>query len=148
MLNTLLTLSVLGSLSFTSASSLGISKTSVSAAPTLNFTSLPHTPFSGTPSTRGALTATSIGTSIIPAASVLPAETTYPANGKLNQAEPAPYVPAGGVGIGNNASIPVYDIQSDYDYESLVCIVSPKCQAKSMLMAYSRPSLSTKHGLS
>jgi hypothetical protein len=66
------------------------------------------------------LTATSIGTGIVEASSIAPAETTYPADGKLHNAEPAPYTPAGGVGT--NGSIPVYNAKSDFDYESLVCI--------------------------
>lgn len=125
MLNALLMLSVLGSLPSTSAYALQARETSVSAAPTASFlTSQPHTPFSGTPSTTGALTATSIGTSITEAASVAPAQTTYPSDGTLHQAEPAPYEPAGGVGL--NGSIPVYNAKSDFDYESLVSIDSSK----------------------
>lgn len=126
MWNQFLALSLLGSLPFTSASPFDIfaretSSSSVSAAPTQSHpTSLPHTPFSGTPLTTGALTASSIGSGITEAASVAPAETTYPSDGKLHNAEPAPYVPAGGVGT--NGSIPVYNAQSDFDYESLVCI--------------------------
>lgn len=92
---------------------------SPSAPPTASHPgSLPHTPFTGTPTTTGALTASSIGTGIAEASSVAPAQTTYASNGKLQDAEPAPYVPAGGVGV--NGSIPEYNAKSDFDYESLV----------------------------
>jgi hypothetical protein len=123
-------LSVFGSLPFTSASPLearqdspSVSVSTILGPPTHSFhSSQPHTPFSGTPSTTGALTATSVGTGITEAASIAPAETAYHGDGKLHKAEPAPYVPAGGVGT--NGSIPVYNAQSDFDYESLVCILS------------------------
>lgn len=98
------------------------SVTTILGPPTHSFhSSQPHTPFSGTPSTTGALTATSIGTGITPAASIAPAETTYHGDGKLHNPEPAQFVPAGGVGT--NGSIPVYNAKSDFDYESLVCIM-------------------------
>lgn len=118
-------LSVMGHLPFVSASPLEVRETSlVSAAPTRSYnTSAPHTPFSGTATTTGALTAISIGSSITEAASVAPAETTYLSDGTLHQAEPAPFDPAGGVGT--NGSIPVYNAQSDFDYESLVCTNIP-----------------------
>ncbi|KAJ5279492.1 Protein rds1 [Penicillium angulare] len=93
------------------------SSSSVSAPPTRSHpTSLPHSSYTGTALTSGALTASSVGTGIS-SGSVSPAETTYPSDGKLHNAEPAPYVPAGGVGT--NGSIPVYNAQSDFDYESL-----------------------------
>ena len=124
-------LSVLGSLPFVSASpmearqdslSMSMSVTTISGPPTRSFhSSQPHTPFSGTPTTTGALTATSIGTGITKAASIAPAETIYHGDGKLHNPEPARYVPAGGVGT--NGSIPVYNAKSDFDYESLVCIL-------------------------
>lgn len=79
--------------------------------------SRPHTPFSGSPSATGALTATSVGKGI-PGEGVLPAATTYRSDGKLHNAEPALYVPA--EGVGTNGSIPVYNVRSDFDYESLV----------------------------
>lgn len=121
----LLMLTMMGYLPYNSASPLAARETtSISAAPTRSFmTSEPHTPFSGTATTTGALTASSIGSSITESASTAPAETTYPSDGKLHNAEPAPYVPAGGVGT--NGSIPVYKPQSDFDYESLVCTSIP-----------------------
>ncbi|KAJ5705835.1 hypothetical protein N7536_001524 [Penicillium majusculum] len=75
-----------------------------------------YTPFTGTPTTTGALTASSVGTGIS-RGGVAPAATTYSADGNLHHSEPAPYVPAGGVGT--NGSTPVYNTKSDFDYESL-----------------------------
>ena len=127
MWNSVWMLSVLGSMPLASASPVvarqappsSVSVSTIVGPPTHTFpTSQPHTPFSGTPSTTGALTATSVGTGIVAAFSIAPAETTYHADGKLHNAEPAPYVPAGGVGT--NGSIPVYNAKSDFDYESLV----------------------------
>lgn len=126
MWNILPLLSVLGSVPFASAIPNGIviarettaSLESVSAPPVRSYqTSEPHTPFSGTPSTTGALTASSIGSGIS-SEGVAPGATTYPSDGKLHDAEPAPYVPAGGVGT--NGSTPVYNAKSDFDYQSLV----------------------------
>lgn len=92
--------------------------TSISAPPVRSHpSSEPHTPFSGTPLTTGALTASSIGSGIS-SGGVAPGATTYPSDGNLHNAEPAPYVPAGGVGT--NGSTPVYNAKSDFDYESLV----------------------------
>jgi hypothetical protein len=91
---------------------------SMSAPPLRSYhTSQPHTPFTGTPSTTGALTASSIGTGIS-SGGVIPGATSYPGDGQLHDAEPAPYDPAGGVGT--NGSTPVYNTKSDFDYESLV----------------------------
>ncbi|CAG7928918.1 unnamed protein product [Penicillium olsonii] len=94
-----------------------IEASSVSAPP-LESHSTPeaHTPFTETATTTGALTATSVGTGI-PSAGVPPGATSYPADGNLHHAEPAPYDPAGGVGT--NGSTPVYNARSDFDYESL-----------------------------
>ncbi|OQE10208.1 hypothetical protein PENVUL_c004G06652 [Penicillium vulpinum] len=90
---------------------------SASAPPLRSYnSSKPHTPFAGTPTTTGALTASSIGTGI-PPGGVAAGATAYPGDGSLHHAEPAPYVPAGGVGT--NGSIPVYNTKSDFDYESL-----------------------------
>ena len=76
-----------------------------------------HGPFSGTPTTTGALSTTVTGTAI-PALPANPAETTYPADGALHDPQPAPYTPNGG--LGTNGTEPVYKPQSDFDYESLV----------------------------
>ncbi|KAJ5347614.1 uncharacterized protein N7506_000867 [Penicillium brevicompactum] len=94
-----------------------IESSSISAPPLRNHsTSEPHTPFTGTATTTGALTATSIGTGI-PSEGVAAGATSYPADGKLHHAEPAPFDPAGGVGT--NGSTPVYNTKSDFDFESL-----------------------------
>ncbi|KAJ5160064.1 Protein rds1 [Penicillium canariense] len=125
MWNSFLFLSVLGAVPLSSAIPNGIviarqtsaSSVSVSGPPLRSHpSSQSHTPFSGTPSTTGALTASSIGSGIS-SAGVPPGATTYPSDGKLHNAEPAPYVPAGGVGT--NGSTPVYNARSDFDYESL-----------------------------
>ncbi|KAJ5106136.1 Protein rds1 [Penicillium angulare] len=116
MLNSMLWLAAVGYMPIASASPLSASIPP--APPTASHpNSQPHTPFTGTPTTTGALTASSIGTGIAEASSIAPAETTYASNGKLQNAEPAPYVPAGGVGT--SGSIPVYNAKSDFDYESL-----------------------------
>lgn len=114
--NSALWLGVLGIMPLASASPLVVSAPPTASHPA----SLPHTPYTGTPTTTGALTASSIGTGIVESASIAPAETTYVSNGKLQNAEPAPYVPAGGVGT--SGQIPVYNAKSDFDYESLVNI--------------------------
>ncbi|KAJ5656313.1 Protein rds1 [Penicillium longicatenatum] len=93
------------------------SSASISAPPTRSHpTSLPHSAYNGTATITGAITASSIGTGI-PPGSVAHSATTYPSDGKLHNAEPAPFDPAGG--IGTNGSIPVYNAKSDFDYESL-----------------------------
>lgn len=82
--------------------------------------SLPHSSFTGSASTTGALTATSVGKGIS-SGSIAPAATTYRSDGKLHNAEAAPFSPAGGVGT--NGTIPVYNVRSDFDYQSLVCFL-------------------------
>lgn len=107
----------------TSASSASItaSKTSQfaasSSAPATRsgLKSVSHGAFSGSASVTGALRASSVGTGIV-VGGVPPAETTYPSDGKLHDPEPAPYVPAGGIGTNTT---PIYNVQSDFDYESL-----------------------------
>lgn len=104
----------------TSSTSSTESSSSSTSAPALrsHLTSEPHTPFVGTATTTGELTASSIGTGIS-SAGVAAEATSYPADGKLHHVQPAPYVPAGGVGT--NGSTPVYNVKSDFDYQSLVC---------------------------
>ncbi|KAI7972471.1 hypothetical protein EIK77_008934 [Talaromyces pinophilus] len=77
--------------------------------------SVAHGSFSGSASVTGALKASSVGTRIS-VGGVPPAETTYPSDGRLHDAQPAPYVPAGGIGTNTT---PIYNVQSDFDYESL-----------------------------
>lgn len=75
-----------------------------------------HGPYSGTPTTTGAVQATATLAATI-AAQPNPTATYYNTNGKLTQPQPMPYMPAGGVGT--NGTLPVYMVQSDYDYESV-----------------------------
>ncbi|KAE8408045.1 hypothetical protein BDV37DRAFT_296948 [Aspergillus pseudonomiae] len=70
----------------------------------------------GTPTTTGALHASSIDTGV-PSLGISPTVTTYPSDGQLHDPQPGPYIPAGGVGTGGET--PVYNAKSDFDYESL-----------------------------
>lgn len=83
-----------------------------------------HGPFSGTATVSGALMNTALGTEI-PAGPPAATATTYPSDGQLHNPQPAPFVPAGG--RGTNGTQPVYNVKSDFDYESLVsgCISPP-----------------------
>lgn len=89
-------------------------------APVVSYTSLPRGtgPYTGMmPAVTGAATGSIRGTAI----SAMPpgAEATrYPADGTLNNTQPAPYLPGGG--LGTNGTMPVYNVQSDYDYQSIV----------------------------
>ncbi|KAI0018016.1 ferritin-like domain-containing protein [Xylariomycetidae sp. FL0641] len=85
-----------------------------SAVPHTNVTS--HGSYTGTPTTTGALS-TSVLAQTIPALPPQQYKFEYPANGKLNAPEPAPYTPHGG--LGTNGTEPVYRPQSDFDYESI-----------------------------
>lgn len=75
-----------------------------------------HGPYTSQPTTIGAVstihTAQSIGT--LPPN---PTATYYNTNGKLQDPQPAPYVPAGG--LGTNGTLPRYMVESDFDYESI-----------------------------
>ncbi|MCJ1233741.1 hypothetical protein MMC14_001699 [Varicellaria rhodocarpa] len=75
-----------------------------------------HGPYSGVPTTTGALS-TAVLAASIPALPPNPSATTYPSDGQLHSPEPAPYTPAGG--LGTNGTEPVYAMQSDFDYESI-----------------------------
>lgn len=74
-----------------------------------------HGPFSGEATTTGAVS-TSVISQTIPTKPLNPTATYYN-NGKLTQPEPAPYVPAGG--LGTNGSLPRYMVESDFDFESI-----------------------------
>ncbi|KAG9771226.1 hypothetical protein KCU88_g6399, partial [Aureobasidium melanogenum] len=75
-----------------------------------------HGPFSGTPTTVGALSKPATAQSIAPAGS--PVVTYTNTNGELQATYmPVPYQPAGGQGL--NGTIPYYHPLSDFDYESL-----------------------------
>jgi len=75
-----------------------------------------HGPYSGVPTTLGAVSnsplAQSVGT--LPPN---PTATYYNTNGKLQNEEPAPFTPAGG--LGTNGTLPRYMVNSDFDYESI-----------------------------
>lgn len=76
-----------------------------------------HGPFSGTPTTTGALSNAPANTTI----PMLPPNLTalrYNPNGTLNDQQPIPYTPAGG--LGTNGTEPVYRVQSDFDYQSIL----------------------------
>jgi hypothetical protein len=81
--------------------------------PVTNVTS--HGPFTGTPTTVGALSTLVLAPSIAPLPPN-PTATTYPSDGKLHAPEPAPFTPNGG--LGTNGTLPIYKPQSDFDYES------------------------------
>jgi hypothetical protein len=81
-------------------------------------TSLPHLSYSGIPTVTGALSYSLVGTGVR-SPPPGPEATTYPSDGGLHEPQPAPYVPAGG--LGTNGTTPVYNAKSDFDYESLVC---------------------------
>ncbi|KAL6230103.1 hypothetical protein BDW75DRAFT_245124 [Aspergillus navahoensis] len=71
---------------------------------------------SGTPTTTGALHAeTTLAQSIAPQPN--PMATYYNPDGRLTKPQPMPYMPAGGGGT--NGTIPVYMVQSDFDYQSV-----------------------------
>ncbi|KAI1841429.1 hypothetical protein JX265_001503 [Neoarthrinium moseri] len=88
--------------------------TTVPIVPVTNVTS--HGPYTGTPTTTGALS-TTVTAASVPALPADPIKYEYPADGQLHMDEPAPYTPGGGQGV--NGSAPVYRPQSDFDYESL-----------------------------
>lgn len=90
--------------------------------------SVTHGTFTGTPSITGALTASAtLGPSISPKPPAASA-TTYPSDGRLHDAMPAPFVPGGG--LGTNGTTPVYNAKSDFDYQSLVCATYPSQKKK------------------
>ncbi|KAF2144990.1 uncharacterized protein K452DRAFT_221685 [Aplosporella prunicola CBS 121167] len=76
-----------------------------------------HGPYSGTPTTTGAEQAPGTVAPSVPALPPNPTATYYNANGELTEPEPAPYVPAGG--LGTNGTEPRYMVNSDFDFESI-----------------------------
>ncbi|KAF5864806.1 hypothetical protein ETB97_006344 [Aspergillus alliaceus] len=115
--NRFVVLGCLSWLSATLATPLEKAARAISLAPAVSHpTSLTHTPFRGTPTVTGALSASSIGTGV-PSLGIPSTATTYPSDGKLHNPQPGPYIPAGGVGTGGER--PVYNEKSDFDYESL-----------------------------
>ncbi|PQE19245.1 rds1 protein [Rutstroemia sp. NJR-2017a BBW] len=75
-----------------------------------------HGPYSGTPTTTGAEKGPATISATIPS-EPNPWATYYNPNGKLTAPQPMPYMPAGGVGV--NGTLPVYMVQSDFDYQSI-----------------------------
>jgi len=76
-----------------------------------------HGPFSGIPTTTGAVKAlTTLAMSIDPLPPN-PTATYYNTNGKLLNPAPAPYTPNGG--LGTNGTLPRYMVNSDFDFESI-----------------------------
>lgn len=79
-----------------------------------------HGPYKGPPpTTTGALSNTPKAI-VAPTAALPPNPTAlrYNPNGTLNDQEPLPYQPAGG--LGTNGTEPVYRVQSDFDYQSIL----------------------------
>lgn len=77
-----------------------------------------HGPYTGpAPTTTGAVSNSPAGT-VIPMLPPNPTALRYDPNGELNDQEPIPYQPAGG--LGTNGTEPVYRVQSDFDYESVL----------------------------
>ncbi|ESZ91568.1 hypothetical protein SBOR_8038 [Sclerotinia borealis F-4128] len=76
-----------------------------------------HGPYSGTPTTTGALSTIALA-SRVPILPARQAETTYVPDGTLHEPQPIPYQPAGG--LGTNGTEPVYRVQSDFDYQSIL----------------------------
>lgn len=76
-----------------------------------------HGPYSGTPTTTGAVMASSTEAASIPMLPPNPTATYYNSDGMLQKPAPAPNVPAGG--LGTNGTEPRYMVNSDFDYESI-----------------------------
>jgi hypothetical protein len=77
-----------------------------------------HGPYNGpAPTTTGAISNSPAGTAI-PMLPPNPTALVYNPNGTLNNQEPIPYQPAGG--LGTNGTEPVYRVQSDFDYQSIL----------------------------
>ncbi|KAF2153726.1 hypothetical protein K461DRAFT_223148 [Myriangium duriaei CBS 260.36] len=75
-----------------------------------------HGPYSGSPTVTGAVSTTALAQTI-PSLGLNPTATYYNANGKLQNPEPVPYQPAGG--LGTNGTTPRYMVNSDFDFESI-----------------------------
>ena len=75
-----------------------------------------HGPYSGTPTTIGAVSNSPTAASVA-ALPPNPTETYYNTNGALQNKQPAPYTPYGG--LGTNGTEPRYMVNSDFDYESI-----------------------------
>lgn len=76
-----------------------------------------HGPYDGTATTNGAVS-TKVLAATIATQPLNPTATYYNTDGLLQKPQPAPYVPAGG--LGTNGSLPRYMVESDFDYESIM----------------------------
>ncbi|KAI9820365.1 MAG: hypothetical protein M1827_005988 [Pycnora praestabilis] len=76
-----------------------------------------HGPYTGPAATTTGALSLSVLAASIPALPPNPTATTYPSDGQLHNPEPAPYTPAGG--LGTNGTEPIYNVKSDFDYESI-----------------------------
>ncbi|KAF2191384.1 hypothetical protein K469DRAFT_656226 [Zopfia rhizophila CBS 207.26] len=76
-----------------------------------------HGPYSGTPTTTGAVKASTTLVESIAPLPPNPTHTYYNAGGVLLNPAPAPYTPSGG--LGTNGTEPRYMVNSDFDFESL-----------------------------
>ncbi|KAH7347524.1 ferritin-like domain-containing protein [Plectosphaerella cucumerina] len=102
---------------FVSEAQTTFSQAAPTVVPVVSYTNVTsHGPFTGTPTTTGAVS-TDVLASFIPALPPGPDAYKYPADGKLHAPQPAPFTPSGG--IGTNGSAPVYRVESDFDYQSL-----------------------------
>ncbi|KKY17408.1 putative protein rds1 [Phaeomoniella chlamydospora] len=103
---------------FVSSATTTVSSAASVTAPVVStqITEATHGPYTGTPTTTGAIS-TSILAASVPALPPGPDAYKYPSDGQLHGDEPTPYTPSGG--LGTNGSAPVYRVQSDFDYESL-----------------------------
>lgn len=88
-----------------------------------------HGPFTGNATTTGALSNSPLATAG-PTAALPPNPTAliYNPNGTLNNPEVVPYQPAGG--LGTNGTEPVYRVQSDFDYQSILLGLYQVCILK------------------
>ena len=76
-----------------------------------------HGPYTGTPTTTGAVKGPTTLAASIPMLPPNPTATYYNAEGVPQQAFPAPYTPKGG--LGTNGTQPRYMVESDFDFESI-----------------------------
>ncbi|KAE8342517.1 hypothetical protein BDV24DRAFT_173812 [Aspergillus arachidicola] len=82
------------------------------------YTSAPyHGPYTGTPTTTGAVKAPATLAASIEPKPPNPTATYYNSQGVPLNPMPAPYVPAGG--LGTNGTEPRYMVESDWDFESI-----------------------------
>lgn len=76
-----------------------------------------HGPYTGTPTTTGAVDGPTTLAASIPMLPPNPTATYYNTGGKPVNPFPAPFTPAGG--LGTNGTQPRYMVESDFDYESI-----------------------------